>query len=171
MLSKRETPFLVKPYHEPVIICIQGRVGFLNAAPLREFLQQMINDGKARFIIDFKNCDGMDSTFMGLLAEAALKVQAAFQQGKIVLYRLSPRNLELVRNLGLHRLMDIQEENTVYPLYKKKPSQSLNSTAKDEQDQARMILSAHESLIAIDGSNRSQFQDVVVFLENQVNPV
>ena len=97
--------YLVDAYSEPVVVRIEGRASFLNSACLRDFISQMIKSGKTRFVIDFLRCTSMDSTFLGVLAGFALELRKLPQKGSLILTRMGQRNLELVRNLGLHKLL------------------------------------------------------------------
>ncbi len=92
---------------DPVLVRIDGRADFHNSACLRDFVLEMLRLGKKKFVIDFLHCTSMDSTFQGVLAEAALELRKGGPGGNLVLIRLGPRNLELVRNMGLHRLMTV----------------------------------------------------------------
>ena len=96
--------FQVDTESDPVLLRIEGRACFQNSTCLRDF-DASTRRGKTRFVVDFSQCAGMDSTFLGVLAGAALKLRALSPPGSLVLCRLSPRNLELLRNLGLHELL------------------------------------------------------------------
>jgi hypothetical protein len=74
--------------------------------------------------------------------------------------------LELVRNLGLHRLLTVDAGDT--PLGFSKNQRPLAPTDQTELDQARLVLDAHENLVAADEANRTKFQDVLAFLKNRV---
>ncbi len=67
----------------------------------------MLKSGKTRFVIDFLRCTSMDSTFLGVLAGFALELRKRTPKGSLVLTRMGQRNLELIRNLGLHKLLTI----------------------------------------------------------------
>ncbi len=60
----------------------------------------MIHQRKSRFVVDFLHCSSMDSTFLGVLAGAALQLRKENPPGGLTLCGLGPRNLELIRNLG-----------------------------------------------------------------------
>src|SRR5205823_4559613 len=92
--------FLVDAYSDPVLVRIDGRASFQNSACLHDFLEEMQRQGKTRFVIDFQRCASMDSTFLGVLAGAALALREAKPPGSLVLARMGLRNHELVRNLG-----------------------------------------------------------------------
>lgn len=167
MPDKDDSAFLVDAYSDPAIIKIRGRVSFMNSGPLREFFSKVIQSDKSRFIVDFSECSSMDSTFLGILAGAALELRKQQDQGSIVLCRLGARNLELVRNLGLHRIMTVDPGDL--SLEFTKPSERLvTPEGKVELENAKLVLEAHENLIEADERNRNKFQDVVSFLKNQV---
>ena len=65
---------------------------------------------KGRIVLDFENCKGMDSTFLGILAGTALELRKQTPAGVLILSNLGERNHELVCNLGLQNLLTIAEE-------------------------------------------------------------
>lgn len=158
--------FLVNAYSDPILVRIEGRASFLNAGGLRDFFRELIREGKTRFVVDFKHCTSMDSTFLGVLAEAALQLRKLEPPGVLTLARVEERNLELIRNLGLHRVAHLdtgQFRSTSRP-----PLQELPGGNSDESDRTRLVLEAHESLVAADAANAGKFQDVLAFLRNRV---
>jgi len=166
MAEKEKAAFLVDAYSDPAIVKVNGRVNFANSAPLRDFFDQVIGAGSTRFIIDFRDCAGMDSTFLGILAGVALELRKKNPPGSILLCRLGERNFELVKNLGLHRIMEVDPGEHSF---KNEPSPLPgNSKVESKSDKARMVLEAHENLVKADEENRSKFQDVISYLKNQV---
>lgn len=159
--------FLVDAYSDPALVRIEGRASFQNSACLRDFFAELIRQGKRRFAIDFRACLSMDSTFLGTLAGAALELRKLDPPGSLVLCRLGPRNLELVRNLGLHRLMtvDAGERDLSFSPGTK---QLECAPVTDEVESARLVLEAHENLVAADENNRGKFQDVLAYLKNRI---
>jgi anti-sigma B factor antagonist len=161
--------FLVDAACDPVMIRIEGRASFQNSASLRDFMAEMRRQGRSRFVMDFQNCTSMDSTFLGVLAGAALDLRKAGAAGSLVLCRVGERNLELIKNLGLHRLLTV-DAGAAEPL----PSLGGGGTAlvvpgkMNELENARLVLAAHENLIAADEANRAKFQDVLAFLKSRV---
>ncbi|WP_309381296.1 STAS domain-containing protein [Cerasicoccus frondis] len=164
-----ESPvFLIDAYSEPVILRIHGRASFLNCAPVRDFFDRVAEMGKRSVVIDFQDCTGMDSTFLGIMAGAALEFRKLEPPGDFTLVRLSQRNLELVRNLGLHRIMNV-ETGDFEMSFNAKQSESLQGASQSERDNAAMVLRAHECLVEADSSNQKKFQDVLSFLRLQVD--
>ncbi len=156
--------FLVDAYADPVVVRIDGRASFLNSAALKDFFTAMIAQGKTRFAVDFKSCASMDSTFLGVLAGAAIQLRRLTTPGSLTLVRVGERNLELIRNLGLHRLatVDADGQNAAGAVTE------LDAKALSEIESARLVLEAHENLVAADPDNATKFQDVLAFLRNQL---
>ena len=164
MPETNNSVYLVDAYSDPVVVRIEGRASFQNSGCLRDFIHEMLHRGKSRFVLDFHHCAGMDSTFLGVLAGAALELRKVAPNGSIVVARTGQRNLELIRNLGLHRLLTV---DTGEDSAKCNPT-PLECKARSEIETARIVLEAHESLVAADEANRSKFQDVLTFLRNRV---
>ncbi len=156
--------YLVNAYSDPVVVRIDGRACFQNSAGLKDFVGEMIRQGKRRFVFDFQHCASMDSTFLGVIAGAALELRKA--GGSLIAARLGQRNLELMRNLGLHRLLTVDCGD--HPMAFAPCDQALANPAQGEIESARLVLEAHENLVSADESNRSKFQDVLVFLRDRV---
>lgn len=159
--------FLVDAYADPILIRIEGRASFLNSAGLKDFFQELMREGKSRFIVDFKYCTSMDSTFLGVLAGAALQLRKMNPPGVLTLARVAERNLELIRNLGLHRLARLDPGE--FKSGSRPPTQPIAAGAQSEVDRARLVLEAHENLVAADSANLAKFQDVLAFLRNRVD--
>ncbi|HYC70546.1 MAG TPA: STAS domain-containing protein [Opitutaceae bacterium] len=159
--------FLVDAYSDPILVRIEGRASFLNAAGLKVFFREMMREGKSRFVVDFKHCASMDSTFLGVLAGAALELRKLNPPGVLTLARIEERNLELIRNLGLHRIAQLDAGD--FRSTSRPPAQALPGTKQGEVESARLVLEAHESLVAADAANAGKFQDVLAFLRNRVD--
>ncbi|MEO6875689.1 MAG: STAS domain-containing protein [Opitutaceae bacterium] len=158
--------FLVDAYSDPVVVRIDGRACFQNSACLKDFITELVRQGKKRFVLDFTHCTSMDSTFLGVLAGAALELRKAGPDTSLVLARVGPRNLELIRNLGLHRLLTVDSGD--FPMNFDKCDTALHCQDNSELESARLVLEAHENLISADETNRGKFQDVLAFLKNRV---
>ena len=158
--------YLVDANSDPVVVRISGRACFQNSACLRDFIGEMLRQGKTKFVLDFQQCTSMDSTFLGVLAGSALELKKR-GGGSLVLARLGARNLELVRNLGLHRLLTVDSGEA--PINGgANCDTALHCNDQSELEHARLVLEAHENLVSVDESNRSKFQDVLTFLKNRV---
>lgn len=168
MAEPAKSTYLVDADSDPVIVRIEGRASFQNSGSLNDFFNTLIYQGKTRFVIDFQNCSSMDSTFLGVLAGAALDLFKQNPPGSLVLVRVGPRNLELIRNLGLDRILKIDTSDDTAALATGDASQALPASDLDEITSARMVLAAHENLVTADESNRAKFQDVLAFLKERI---
>ena len=166
MADSVKPSFLVDAYADPVLVRIEGRAAFTNSGSLRDFIAEMLRQGKTHFVVDFQQCTSMDSTFLGVLAGAALELRRQSPPGTLTLARVGERNLELIRNLGLHRLATVDAGN--FPLNFAGGAQPLDAKARTEIESARLVLEAHENLISADAANATKFQDVLAFLRNRV---
>jgi anti-sigma B factor antagonist len=165
MANDAQPVYLVLATTDPVVLAINGRASYLNCAPVAQFFDKMLKLGRKRFILDFNRCTGMDSTFLGIVTGVAGATRSGEMAG-VTLMGLSPRNLELVRNLGLHRLATV--DCGEYPMnFSTNKAQTLSAPAQQELASAKLILKAHENLVAADEGNREKFQDVLTFLKGQ----
>ena len=161
--------FLVDTFASPVVIKIDGRASFMNCACLRDFFAEMIRQGKTKFVVDFRQCASMDSTFLGVLAGAALELRKLEPPGSLIVSRVGARNLELLRNLGLHRLLVVDTGDNG-PSADRATGQALVCSApRTELENARMVLEAHENLVSAAAGNQGKFQDVLAFLKTRVD--
>lgn len=161
--------FLVDTFASPVVIKIDGRASFMNCGCLRDFFAEMIRQGKTKFVVDFRQCASMDSTFLGVLAGAALELRKLEPPGSLIVSRVGTRNLELLRNLGLHRLLVVDTGDSG-PAAERNAAQALVCSApRNELENARMVLEAHENLVSADAGNQGKFQDVLAFLKTRVD--
>lgn len=87
-------------------IKVIGRGSFQNSSCLKAFYQQLLKEGIRRFNVDLEACTYLDSTFLGILLGLGLKLREA-NHGLLHILNASPRNLELLKNLGLDRLINI----------------------------------------------------------------
>jgi anti-sigma B factor antagonist len=168
MAANNGPVFLVDATSNPVLIRVRGRASFQNSQLIRDYIQQVVREGRRRFVIDFAECTGMDSTFLGVLAGAALELRKAVPVGSLVFGRLGQRNLELVRNLGLHRLATVDTGEDLDTLARE-PSKALDGPKLGELEAARLVLDAHKNLVQADESNRARFQDVITLLKGRVD--
>lgn len=159
MTNQPQTQFLVNPNSDPVAIRIEGKATFQNCNGIKDFMTKMVEEGKRRFVMDFSACTGMDSTFLGVMAGSALQLRKVEPRGSLVVSHLNERNHELVHNLGLNRLLIVDDAQDVAAAG---TAGSLDTSAeRDEIAAARQVLEAHRSLIEADGNNEAKFQDVI----------
>lgn len=164
MPSEPEQPiFTVDASGEPVVLRINGRASYLTSAPVNQLFARLLDRGKTCFLVDFSDCTGMDSTFLGILAGTAMRIRREVPDGRLDLCNLNARNLELVRNLGLHRILTVRTDD---PCETGAGSERMEALETGNVN-ARAMLEAHRSLVEADADNQAKFQDVIQYLEQE----
>lgn len=144
-----------------VWVRVIGRGSFQNSSGLKEFASEMMRRGHREFIVDLKDCELMDSTFMGTLAGIALKLG---REGTLRVVRANPRNRQVLGNLGLDRIFSVEEQPTTAA-----PDHGLRETGGGTPKEAKReaIIEAHENLVAANPANAVRFKDVIEFLKHK----
>jgi anti-anti-sigma regulatory factor len=170
-------------------IKVVGRGSFQNAGCLRAFYQQVLKEGTSRFVVDLGACTYLDSTFLGILLGMGLKLREA-AKGILHILNASPRNMELLKNLGLDRLISIEsapDPGAGLPNGKhangngngnvaglsangisEKQFEEIACPAATKAQAGPTILEAHETLMEFDARNVPKFKDVVEFLREDL---
>jgi len=161
MSDPNQPTFLVNAHSDPIVVKIEGKANYLNCNAFREFIEKMLADGHRNIFIDFANCKGMDSTFLGILAGTAIELRKSSPEGELVVGNLSERNYELLCNLGLQNLLAVEDSSS-------QTAENFDELKNQEVSDAKNILKAHENLAEADQENEAKFQDVIAFLRNQV---
>jgi anti-anti-sigma regulatory factor len=173
---------------------VVGRGSFQNSGCLKAFYVQLLKEGVNRFVIDLGSCTYLDSTFLGILLGLGLKLRES-GNSLLTILNASTRNLELLRNLGLDRLIHIAGGNLpgeggngtgktgpLNPLpahgassstvglngLKEENLQDLPCPVPTRSEAAPTILEAHEALMQFDPRNVPKFKDVVEFLREDL---
>jgi anti-sigma B factor antagonist len=146
---------------------VVGRGSFQNSGCLKSFYQQLLKDHVTRFIIDLGACTYLDSTFLGILLGLGLKLRAA-GDGLLDILNASPRNIELLKNLGLDRLINIAAAPAGQNGLVEGKLEELNCPVATKEEAGPTILEAHENLMKFDPRNVPKFKDVVEFLREDL---
>jgi anti-anti-sigma regulatory factor len=163
MSEQKQPTFLVNAYTEPVSVQVYGKANYLNCNHFREFMESMLRADKAEIHINFAECKGMDSTFLGILAGSALELKRHSPPGRLSISNLSEHNSELITNLGLQSLFHMEN-----PPSGENSTKNLKSLENREVDDASEVLNAHENLVEAEADNAARFEDVITFLKSQV---
>jgi anti-anti-sigma regulatory factor len=160
----KESIYQVCATNEEVFVRIKEKASYLNCAPLRSFLYEMVKEGNKFFVIDFENCSSMDSTFLGILVGLSLKLKREKEGGSLTLLNLVGRNLETVENLGIHKIAIVSSEF----ISNLNDLENLHAKAEEEKACPEVIYRAHKSLLDLNQKNSRIFRDVVNYLEQKV---
>jgi anti-anti-sigma regulatory factor len=150
-------------FDREVWIRIEGRGNFQSSGSIKKFAQAMIQRGHRNFVIDLAECEHMDSTFMGTLTGISQKLREQ-ENGCLLAINVSPRNMELLENLGLTFLFDVEAAGSPPKIPAEVGAQLMNLPIDPVSDHD-LILSAHEALVAANPVNADRFRDVLEYLK------
>jgi anti-sigma B factor antagonist len=146
---------------------VVGRGSFQNSGCLKAFYTQLLNQKVDRFVIDLDSCTYLDSTFLGILLGLGLKLKMA-GNGLLHILNASPRNIELLKNLGLDRLINIDAKRADVNSVPDAAFKEMPCPVPTKAEAAPTILEAHENLMEFDPRNVPKFKDVVEFLREDL---
>ena len=159
----KETHYQVHDSPKAAVVQVLQKASYTNCEPVRNFFDTKFNAGQRSFIVDFANCTSVDSTFLGILVRLALNLRNSENSGKLALVNLNGRNLETVRNLGIHRIAEISS----HAVESLKDLESLSENGQDDIACSETIYEAHKTLMNLNEKNLRMFCDVVSFLEQE----
>lgn len=158
----RNSAFFAYKTADAVIIHIKGYANYLNASLLSNFIKQTEKSHYKRYCILFEECDGLDSTCLGVLAGLLLRLKK--QNGICLFCGLKPRPLECIQIVGLDKLACIIEK-TPFSVSSEQHIQMEVSDKDEMQITSTLVLEAHKFLMELNAYNKVKFQDVISLLE------
>ena len=160
----KETHYKVHVTPENAFVRVFQKASFLNCAPLRSFFEECMVVGRRNYVVDFQECSSMDSTFLGILVGLAMKLRNFEDDGRLTLINLQGRNLETVRNLGIHKIADVNPDDLSSD---DRDLDDLENNEDRDSVGSETICQAHKTLMELNERNSKMFCDVVNFLERQ----
>lgn len=155
------TQYLVRIDGADALLKVVGKAGYLNCSNAGLFFARIAEKRCKSLEIELSECAGMDSTFLGMIAGAALKMRKF--GARVSLVNASERICELAENLGLDRLVEVRAAAPELPEQPANPLENAGAAP-------RAILEAHENLVAADAKNAEKFEDVISFLRREIPP-
>ena len=140
--------YLVATSSEAVYLRVVGLGTMRNCVAFKRFADEVRAGGCDKFVIDLAQCQGFDSTFMGVL------LGLVFAKTTVVVINVSPQHRELLRGVGLHRLLRLCDSTVETPEFHLKELEIAPASAASR---ARVMLSAHENLAKVDRRNEEKF--------------
>jgi anti-anti-sigma regulatory factor len=146
-----------------VFIKINGKGDFNLSLDLKKLFVELRQRGYRRFVLEVCDCVMMDSTFLGMLADIALKFCNPNQPQNFPLELINPnpRIAETLENLGVAHLFKITQcPDSLEVNYQ---PQALTAE-KSKIEVTRNCLEAHMILMGLKAENVQKFKDVAQFL-------
>lgn len=142
---------------------VAGRATFAVSPTLRNLVQRIESDlPKNGVSIDLSECNGMDSTFMGILAMLALKLKNNDQYVEIA--NANEANKRILYGLGLNKLFKyIETEKMNQPDWVKEEEKEVSF-----RENAETVLEAHKTLVKTDTDNINKFKNVIEQVEKEL---
>jgi anti-anti-sigma regulatory factor len=148
-----------------VMFRLPGRPSLDISHHLRSSADRLMGAGHRQFTLDLAACPSVDSTFIGVLLYLVKGVQkAAGDEGSVCLLNLGDQVRRQIDTLGVldrFRLATADAGGVQF--------ETVNVPAADKAGTTRVCLEAHRNLIEACSSNAARFQDVIKFLEEDLN--
>ncbi len=145
-----------------VYVRVHGLATMNDCLCVRDFIERMQETGHDTVVADLGDCTGMDSTFMGVLAGAAL-----FEAGKtprVVVLNAGDDLVKLLRSVGLTELIDVASGRFDVP--------DMRFVRLEERmgqaDRLALVRSAHEELVRVCDKNEEIFGPLLESLEREM---
>jgi anti-anti-sigma factor len=152
---------------QKIFIRVTGRGSFKIAAPMKQYIAEVCEHEPVQIVvIDLKQCIGMDSTFMGVLA--GLSSRLTKNEQALELINLSEKNVNLLATLGVDRVLSLYS-NTHGHTIPDQDTQSVQTGQASQKEMAETMLTAHEKLVQVCENNLPKFESVIDLLKKDVD--
>lgn len=137
-------------------IRIEGRGNFLNSHPVKSWVLSKMEEGFSSLIINLADCKSMDSTFMGALTGASLRMKR-LGRSPITLANITAHNRRLLETLGLDNFFTLKEKLEIDTDLE---WERLHIESLGKLETTKHMVEAHEQLIDTGEAAKKQFQGV-----------
>lgn len=158
-------------FEDVYVLKFVGSIGFTDqwtfplAKSLRLFIDRLLGqDDYENVVVDLTECEGMDSTNLGLLAEVGRLSLDRFGRKASILVPEGGRMMRNLKVTGFDSMFTILDVDT--PI--RGDLEPLREVSDSELSVARMLLEAHQALSNINESNKIMFKNVIDALESDV---
>lgn len=145
-------------------------VGFAtqrNSLGVPDFLRDMSRQGCVNVAFDLSECVAMDSTFLGVIAAAAMAGGPGSNKAVVILNAKEEAKREL-RLIGLMDLVAVREEPCELPADLELAHIDFVHRPKDDLDRIRRIKDLHKRLVRLNERNKETFGSFVDMLEEEL---
>lgn len=147
--------------HGAYVLKLEGDVRLTMCTALDDYFDKIFKDPNFVSVwVDLADATGIDSTTLGMLAQLALKTQAQFHF-KPAIFSCDPGINRLLRSMGFEQLFELRTGDCGGT------ADTLDIPAIDstEAEVREKVLAAHKTLMTLNETNRTAFQDLVKSLE------
>lgn len=161
--NSMEDRYLFGELDNKVFIKFVGNATMKNSKTLEDLFDKIFEGEEKEIIIDFKECNYMDSTMLGFIAKIAIKLKKTWNK---YIYEINASNMvkTSLKSTGVFDLLKhLDQEADGVELKEIEVKDFENKDAK-----AAHILEAHKTLMSLSDENAKIFKNVVELLEKDV---
>jgi len=155
--------YLVGELDDKVFVKFIGNSTMKNSKTLEDFFVKLMAGDKKDIILDFGECNYMDSTMLGFIAKSAIQVKKLWAKR---IFEINASNMvrTSLKSTGVYDLMQHLDEFAT-----KISLSDLETVDFDDKDEkAKHILDAHKTLMSLSEENAKIFKNVVDLLEKDI---
>lgn len=145
-------PILYSCLQDVGIFKIDGRGSMNNVHLFMEICGEAIKAGHKRIIVDFANCVGLDSTFMGSLVVIDDRMKAI--KGELLLIQVNEKIKDLLTMLGV---LEIVKIGNSLCLPQNLSFEKISNFNISDIERIKLIHQAHKKLVESNPKNVAQF--------------
>ena len=154
-----EGHFLVATSDDIVFSRVVGLGTMNNSIGFQQFIVNLERKGDRKFIFDLSECDGFDSTFMGILLGISREARL------VVLVNALEEHSRILGEVGIDKFLHVCHSSVELPEIE---LQRLESRAVSQDERQRVVLDAHENLVRLDRRNEEEFGQFVDLLRDEL---
>jgi len=158
-----EAQILVAKQEGCVQIRVLGRATFKISQDLRDFGAGVLQENVSSIIVDLSECQGMDSTFLGVLAMIGLQGR---DTAGLVIVNADEAHRGLLESIGLSRIWTFAEKPVRNVTWRSLCEAAVG--AVDMKSVGETVLAAHRTLMDLAPENVPKFRDVVALLASEM---
>ncbi|RME70396.1 MAG: anti-sigma factor antagonist [Planctomycetota bacterium] len=161
-MARARAAFHVARCEDTVYVRVSGLATMHNAMTFRAFAERMAAEGFRRCLVDLAPCQGVDSTFMGVL----VGLREHFGRERLVLLNPSPHCMDQMTSVGLNHLLTFADSPCALPADVELTP--LPDSEVGTRERLELMRKAHRNLVAIDRRNRDKFGPFLDALDAQL---
>jgi len=156
---------LHKEEGDKIYFVVRGKGTWKESRPLLKSVREAIAGNVAEIVIDFSDCQYLDSTFLGTLQQITEAVEGR-EDTRVVLQSVSRDILDALDELVMENVMD---RITSQPLPLPKEMKKITIDEVNRKQYAGHILETHELLSRLSEKNREKFQMLIESLRKSTH--
>ncbi len=165
--SDSEGEILVAVFNETIYVKPFGFATQQNALGLPDFFHTMFQNGNIKVTFDLQECTAMDSTFLGVIATAALNSSHDARKNVVIINAGAQAKRQLQR-IGLLQVVAFKEEPCQPPPDLQLSHIDFFHLPNSEKERVKRIKDLHEQLIQLNARNKGKFAGFIEMLNKEL---